>query len=532
LTRKKRGMALEQAVAFLIQYLAQTDSKQSVRLPSITMLAKKAGSTQGTMWRAVCYLQNKGCLVTVPGGGIFTAQNRVPVIPFIKPVTTVADTAPQKSWERIADTISNEILTGRIKHDSILPSLKEFSLRYNVTNRTVAQALRSLEEEKLLVKKGHGYTTSLLPIHHQQTTLVLITHTSSMGALSSITTRARTFWHSLERECIHYNIKPEIYGLFDEPDVDENALRKRCEKIVKSTSGQPVAGFLFWALAKDPAPLRIMLECLKHTHLPVAIIDESGGTLEIAAEFKSSQFRFLNVGTTDVSGLMVGRYLLRLGHRKVAFFCPNKNDPSYKRRLNGIRKAFNRGGTLCTVYEFAHDAYDSYETVGELVSETESSRFAQREILRIKQHFNIKNKNKPLMMFLENNNRALEELVAMNVHLEIMTPLFAKALNNNSITAWVGYNDRAALAAQSFLSEKRIKVPEAISIVGFDDIPQTFGSGLTSYNFNMSRVVELLIEHILSPRSRRGANQMHSMELPGFIAERETSAPPLPDRSR
>jgi DNA-binding LacI/PurR family transcriptional regulator len=99
-------------------------------------------------------------------------------------------------------------------------------------------------------------------------------------------------------------------------------------------------------------------------------------------------------------------------------------------------------------------------------------------------------------------------------------PLFTRAREHGGITAWVCENDRIARYALDFLAEKGVRVPRAVSVMGFDDDMEAFKRKLTSYNFNIPAVVNRMLGFVLS------SSQYHypkAYEVEGIVIERGTT---------
>jgi len=68
-----------------------------------------------------------------------------------------------------------------------------------------------------------------------------------------------------------------------------------------------------------------------------------------------------------------------------------------------------------------------------------------------------------------------------------------------SATAVVGASDDLALACLSALRNAGRRVPQELSVVGFDDTPEAAASDLTSYNFDSQAAAQAMPNHILQP---------------------------------
>jgi DNA-binding LacI/PurR family transcriptional regulator len=103
------------------------------------------------------------------------------------------------------------------------------------------------------------------------------------------------------------------------------------------------------------------------------------------------------------------------------------------------------------------------------------------------------------------------------------TPLIRRALALPGVTAWVAYNDMLALLLLDVLKSEGIAVPGRLSVASFDDVPDAFNVGLTSYNFNVPAIVEAMVDHILGGPSSRHLKSQRIVEIPGYVVERSTT---------
>jgi DNA-binding LacI/PurR family transcriptional regulator len=67
-------------------------------------------------------------------------------------------------------------------------------------------------------------------------------------------------------------------------------------------------------------------------------------------------------------------------------------------------------------------------------------------------------------------------------------------------------------------------VPGRISVTSFDNTVDSFGQGLTSYDFNVPAIVQAMFDHILEPR-RSVPRAEPILEIPGVIMARQSSGP-------
>jgi DNA-binding LacI/PurR family transcriptional regulator/DNA-binding transcriptional regulator YhcF (GntR family) len=97
------------------------------------------------------------------------------------------------------------------------------------------------------------------------------------------------------------------------------------------------------------------------------------------------------------------------------------------------------------------------------------------------------------------------------------------------ITGVVAINDTAALQFIDSLREQDIRIPEAISVVGFDDKPDTSWRGLTTLHVPVEEMGERAVEIALHRLNRPEQEGRLEMVLDPVLVVRETTGPPLPN---
>jgi DNA-binding LacI/PurR family transcriptional regulator len=101
--------------------------------------------------------------------------------------------------------------------------------------------------------------------------------------------------------------------------------------------------------------------------------------------------------------------------------------------------------------------------------------------------------------------------------------LFAEAITDKKCSAWVCANDIVAVLALQFLERRKIRIPERISLLGFDDSDFASKLLITSYNFNMSGAMNAILNFILK---RPGGSYPERRIIPieGFFIPRKSTA--------
>jgi len=115
----------------------------------------------------------------------------------------------------------------------------------------------------------------------------------------------------------------------------------------------------------------------------------------------------------------------------------------------------------------------------------------------------------------------LRNRIQMEAHLH---PMFEQAIAMPAITAWVTANDAIAVCALEFLRARGVEAPGRISLVSFDNSVSAMTRRITSYNFNLPGIVGAAFRHVLRSNHRTQAPRPRTVEIPGAIVERETTA--------
>jgi DNA-binding LacI/PurR family transcriptional regulator len=102
-----------------------------------------------------------------------------------------------------------------------------------------------------------------------------------------------------------------------------------------------------------------------------------------------------------------------------------------------------------------------------------------------------------------------------------MALYFERALNDSRMTAWVAAEDGTAAAAAAYLAQKGVRVPQEISLIGFDNnLALVFQKRLTSYDFDFSGIAHRALSLVLRPQKTLTRDDPQIAEVNGVIIER------------
>ncbi len=511
--RRVRGAGLRNAIHFLREEAERVRAAGEDRLASQAALCRRGGFSATTLSRAMSALAEEGIITVVPGGGVFVPAQGRPLPP------SASLSAREAGWERVKRAISDDLIHSTHPPGSQLPGYKDLCRLYRTSYGTVRRALESLADDGRVERQGRGFVvTDLLP-HRGRSTVVLVTRLPRPGLLARYNARSPDFWRALERQCQRTGMQLEIIG-------EDDALRARSGSLPSASSGL-VLGYIVLTFAYregEEGPLiRVVRHLAGHGH-PVSVLDEDGmlDMESVAAAFAGTRhIRCFTLGISATAGRIVGNYLLGLGHREVALFSVVESSRWCRNRAEGIRQAYAGAGLEHAVTRYTLSAF----------GEVEDSMRALRKWAPYRR----------LAEGFEEFNAALRSSAAREIETfvklqsqyhawlhymgEQLTPLFTEVLGRRRATAWVAVSDNIAFVTMGFLRAAGIHVPGDISVVGFDNISESFAVGLTSYDFNVPAAVNAMLGHIVGPSRAYRAMRGEGLEIAGRVVARATTGP-------
>jgi DNA-binding LacI/PurR family transcriptional regulator/DNA-binding transcriptional regulator YhcF (GntR family) len=484
--------ALSQAVNFFRELVSSTP--RGTRLSSIRSIAAKAGVSNMTMWKAVEILRTQGAVRVVKGQGITTAGP--------PPVSNTPQTPDQK-WQALRDMIRSDIFTGRFDPHRPLPQLKQLQKQYGVSYFTLKRALVSLHREGTLESCKNSYrmaNTAPLTSGVSSWRIFFILQGTDKERLILHDAKAANLLRGLERECSIAGLKLVITGYEDHKSEPYFITTSGISKVIDL--GKSTLGFILFL--DNIADSERLIRYISSFGKPMSILSNSNQFVLPQMKYSSPVRLFLE-GDTKACGYDVGRYLIQLGHRSVAFISSFYTSAWVLNRLSGVRSAFDQAGIENGVIAYIDDEHESDDFLEN----------AHIEIGQIPQIFTLETNQ-----LLKDNSLLIRTLEIM----KYFTPLFEKALENPDITAWICANDVIALLALRFLSDRKIAVPRRLSVIGFDDIQTALEYGLSTYRFDMETLGHNMLMHVSHPDWRPFSNVKRTVEINGRIIERETTA--------
>jgi len=511
----KRKPGIEKAKLFLVEGIRS--KKILDRLPSIRLLADKAEVSFVTMWKAVNELKSKGI---IDDDHVITVCDTMPAH---RECASLAQDEIQDLntlWQKIKVQIKKDILIGRYTSGIPLPSCKELQSIYRISFPTLKKALRALASEDIIRVHKKGY---IVP------SLTLNTRTARVVALgcgwedAKIWTdyQDKEYFHLLESACIQSKIALDVVVYFWQHG--RLCFIHSATRLPYNFKNDSILGIIYIVANLELKPEEVLTE-LAMLKKPVAVLDVVGGWNVPVLSFANRFLQFFTVTTSLQPARQVAKYLLSLGHTKIAYISPFHKALWSKKRLLGVVQIYKDAGYPNGVVPLCLDRYAyQWDYLQHLEKQEDIQAFIE-EYDKWKQYAHSKffrkfgNISYSISKYLTQQNCASGEIY------QKMGPLFKNALKDTGITAWLLANDYAATLAIDYLKEQKVKIPEDISIIAFDNTIEAMEYQLTSYDFNNNGIVNLMLRYILAPSSLPTQELNRVKEVDGMLVERLSAA--------
>jgi len=354
---------------------------------------------------------------------------------------------------------------------------------------------------------------------------VLITRGDRQGTINEITPRMHAQLRAMERECSEHNLRLHTYTY----DYEGSWLypTDRWRELVDSDASQSaVIGFIVWPIGLDRSKLHDLVLRLMSMEKPISVPDDGAGFGSLPLPGRRSPLKLYSMAADPAAARAVGRFLLGLGHRKAAFISPFQDAHWARTRLRGLLQAFRVAGF--------DDGVKVVVTGRQPNLDEHGGRSVQQVLDQLQRSAATLDTDTAGTL-----NRAIHRLryrivsaVQEQVARESMVELFDRAPSEApDVTAWVGCNDYVAVEALEYLRGTGRRVPEDISVMGFDDGLEAHLHKLTSYNFNGQAIVRSMLGHILDPeRLPPHERSVEPVATEGFVVVRETTGRVSPER--
>ncbi len=497
-----------------------------VSLPAIGALATECEVAYVTMWKAVDQLRRRGVLDVRPRRGIVvthTGLAKAPVRADPSPESIRQPRTRGRKWYRTAMAIQQDLLRGYHSRAAPLPSFKELAERYGVCQATLSKALRWLTHEGVVEQRRMQYYPATTLAGRGRNTVVLVASSDAAGNLNVTHPRVPEYLRALEHCCSLKNVGLSLlpYDAREGQFHDTGTIhRLRTDPSFRGS----LLGILVWQAGIDTTDWTELVRRLAPLGTPMALLDESGELRVPHITGSGNRIRLYTLGWSAVAGRCMGRHLLDLGHRRIAYISPLHRSSWSRNRLAGVRAVFTESGMPDAVREFVLDHYSLPVELGE------RSRIVRDELTQTLAHIPIglSGEQRTLSERTRDTLQSrLDAVLQREAYALSMQPLMEAALADHSITAWVAADDDTALPCLEFLRRAGKRVPRDISVVGFDDSLEGSLHKLTSYNYNGDAYMRAMLAHVLNPACpESGGRGGKPVEIDGTLVVRRTSGPP------
>jgi DNA-binding LacI/PurR family transcriptional regulator/DNA-binding FadR family transcriptional regulator len=526
MTKKTPG--IKKALEFLNQVLCERSGSTDVRLPTLRQLAAAADVSPLTMSKAIRRLKADGALVTRPRGWMEVAR------PAAQPSTSAPQPAPahvirrKERWRELHDDLVREILNGSHAPGTALPSPKVLMSRYGAGRFALRKALVLLADSGVIVRYGKGYRISATRTSPRGGSVVFIARGARTGELFEYGGRTEEIVRIVEDECTLAGVELTTVS-YDYPRGKIRSTPGAARAF--GAPGKPSAalGFLLWSTGifrPESRPgesdnITSLLAQLAIHCKPVSVLDDHGRPVPaLPSRRNGGLFIIAPTVQGEAPGVAMGRYLMELGHRRIAFLSAIHGSEWSQSRLAGLRRAFAATNSIDAVTAFT---LDEARTPSELDSDAGGVPILAM-LSRLKRAIPMSPRDETAFRALQITEPHVEWGHEIAVLFEHMKPLMQQALECPGITAWVAANDFGALACLDFLANAGVSVPGDISVAGFDDRPPAFKRRLTTYDFNYKAVIHTAVMHILDPGNAVfRASSKARMVIDGYVVPRDTT---------
>jgi DNA-binding LacI/PurR family transcriptional regulator/DNA-binding transcriptional regulator YhcF (GntR family) len=544
---KTSAPAIEKAFAYLTAAFASEKWVHGHHLPPINRLACDAQVSRNSMWKAIGIAKGKGLVHTKKGGYMtFGQEDRGRSDKILEHRGSL--------WQKKRILIEQDIIAGSYSLDGRLPASKELKSRYGVCFTTLKKILNAMVRDKALIPYKKAYLLPQIVKHRFRDTITFVTEGGAIEKMSVYDQRMRELARNLEQSCRRGGVNINFVNIAGrDPHMGMRLLASLPED-------ETSIGFIInlsWlgstAIRQQVQDLVVSLAARKK---PVAVLDWMGMLSLPPSLAGSSMVRVFRIAAR-LAGQAIGRILLNLGHKNIAYISMLHQHQWSVRRLEGIVDQYEKAGLKNQVHAFVLNEIEGYfdrahwmgnlkpQTIKKLSSSTgaESQAPYSAEDFKVAKdlsRFSVSQRNR--FKKASTNLAVLDSIAAKDLdpgffapmseaallaaEHEIMAveaePLFERALAESSITAWVGGNDGTAVNALAYLREKGIKVPDDISVIGFDNSMEAFENQLASYDFNYSAIVHQMLSFIARPSGMAAIPASVPIEVEGLLIERKS----------
>lgn len=365
-------------------------------------------------------------------------------------------------YEIIMDEILEQIKNGKFSYDTALCTEKMLSEKYDVSRITAKRAITDLEQRGILYRKrGVGSFVANNALNIINETPVSTADSKLISLLLPFDCTKGNLFRTIE--VINRSLAENGYLMSIYVSNVSSAKEKANIKLLLT---QNISGLVYYPM-RDSIHLDL-LNKFAFKGIPIVVID------------KSTDCPYIHNVVSDnfEGGRLLTRHLIELGHRHIGFFTTAslEDTSSVRNRFGGYLHELHRAGIIPNPdYLVCHP----YEIDDEDARSTERTPF-QNVILHMVQ---------------------------------------------SGITAIIAENDRVAQLIQMACPQLGIRIPEDISLVGFDSTDTSEQLGITSIRQDFDLIGEKVVQILLSSFSTPFADAEKICVPVELIVRNSTAAP-------
>jgi DNA-binding LacI/PurR family transcriptional regulator len=513
----KRSKSEKKASQYLEKLLKKKSWQKGDMLPSLKMLAGGAGVSTASMSSALHMLKKKGSISIIRTRGIFFGEDVHSQKSGVDPLHDwQPGPRPASKWESLKLQMEQDIFNGNFAPSNTLPALRQLQLRYGIGYKTLRKAIDAMVNEGVI--KRHNLSINLFQNiqRNSYASIIFFGLSDESGGLLMQNDWQRQSVATLQDLCRKNNINFLLAGY--------PPLRKKhnTDNIAMLHDRYSIIGYIIWAYEMSLPMLENLIRNLSQYKKPLVIMDEMGD-MHIPEEFFTyKQTKVFRLPGRN-AGKQVGRYLLELGHRNIAYLSYCHKESWSVWRCQGLRQAFAEAGFEGRVTEFVLDGKDNWQRncppnfnmdrkLGNM-----DSLFKSLDRLSRQHSFPV--------FFKKMRGEAEDYKLLAQLTLQF-SPIVKEVLANKKITAIVAANDLMALVARHNLMAYGVRIPRQISLIGYDDSNASVDYNFSSYNFSFADASHKMIMYIIDPHNKFFPRYDCNFQWDGMIVERTSTARP------
>ncbi len=498
--------SVEKAVKLLERLVDAARAAGGARLPTVAYLARTYHFSNTTLCRALAQLEARGDIEQRRKAGIV-----------VRSLTPPARARPDKpsyqptKQERVYRMLRKEFAFRHHEAGHALPSSKQLAARLGIGRDTLRGVMRRLAEEGAIERHGRWFRFPPMERYPGTGAIMLVAHGFYYGISHRIPERAREWIQLMDLYCCQHNVTLDIvpFPLLAEHMSTPGSVRRFIDRELR---GRKLLGIQVWSIGMRMDQLRAAIENLAFTKAPLAVFDEEGKVPETLMQRSGrTNVKFFSIETNKTSGIHMGRFLKRTGHPTVLYITPYANTGWSRTRLQGMREAVDGSGCAVVPLTASHEKSFKVDEDPRMQTMLTAMRRATRDF-----------ETSPMMQNKHLNVVAhIEDYMRYRGVWNTLIPVFERALAMPGTTMWVGTNDFVASLAHGFLSNRGIRIPEDISLAGFDNSHIATFLKLTSYDFNAPRILQAMLTFNLEGgRSTNPYLRGTLVEIDGYVNNR------------